>query len=87
MIESAMILEARKLEARALELERPAEGCADPITAAALYRIAALVYRDRRAGGASAAAYAASRAAYLKAKQAEASEAARRAAEPQKELF
>ncbi len=87
MIHAAMLREARSLEARALALERPAEGSADPVTAAALYRIAALVYRETVAGGASAACYAASRAATLKANQAEARECARREAAAQKELF
>ncbi len=87
-MKSRMIREARDCERRALALERPEAGCcADPTGAAALYRIAALIYSYTGASGATAAGADASRAADLKATQAEAFEVERRAAEPQAELF
>lgn len=81
-----MLLEARRLEARALALESgEVDGCADPEGAAALYSIAALVYHA--SPNASSAEAGAGRAAELKAAQAAERERARRAGEPQKELF
>lgn len=84
-LNAAMLLEARRLEARALALEHPSEGCSDPTTAAALYRIAVLIYTYT--GNTPTAGVLADRAADLKAREAEKAEEARRAAAPQKELF
>ena len=83
-----MLKEARSLERRALELESAEGICADPLGAAALYRIAALIYHY--AGSESDLHYAndagrkAQRAAEAKAEQAERREVERRALEPQR---